>query len=177
MWLARTVIGTFDSRQKAEEAVSALRNQGFAENEVSIVARDEGGRQQQGGTGGGRSQQQMSAGRGGTQMSADGVGDGVGWGAGIGAGAGLLATAGALAVPGIGPILAAGPLAATLSGAVTGGIAGGLMDWGIPAERGRHYEGRIREGRVLCVVRSEDRKADEAADILRRHGAQDVETH
>lgn len=177
MWLARTVIGTFESRQQAEEAISALRNQGFAENEISILTRDQGERQQQGGTQSGRNQQQMGGSQGGTQMSADGVGDGVGWGAGIGAGAGLLATAGALAVPGIGPILAAGPLAATLSGAVTGGIAGGLMDWGIPAERGRHYEGRIREGRVLCVIRSEDQKADEAAAIMRRHGAQDVETH
>lgn len=166
--MARTVIGTFQSQQQAEEAIRALRQNGFDENEISLVAR------QSGEEGSGQQSGQDDPGMG---MSTDSVSDGVGWGAGLGAGAGMLATAGALAVPGIGPILAAGPLSATLSGAVTGGIAGGLLDWGIPEDRGQHFEGRVREGKILCVVRSEEQKVDEVANIMRQHGARDVETH
>jgi uncharacterized membrane protein len=73
--------------------------------------------------------------------------------------------------------MAAGPIAGMLSGAATGGIAGGLIDWGIPEERGRHYEERVRQGKILAAVRTDDRKVQEAAEILRRNGARDVETH
>jgi len=75
------------------------------------------------------------------------------------------------------PIVAAGPIAGLLSGAATGGIAGGLLDWGIPAPRGRHYEERVKQGNVLVSVRTGDDRVLMAADILRRHGAQDVETY
>ncbi|HHY47360.1 MAG TPA: hypothetical protein GX506_08710, partial [Firmicutes bacterium] len=94
-----------------------------------------------------------------------------------GGAAGLLAGLGALAIPGIGPIVAAGPLAATLSGAVTGGLVGGLVDLGIPDERGRYYEERVKQGGVLTAVKTDARKADEAARILRESGATDVEMH
>lgn len=182
--MAKTVIGTFETRQSAEQAIAAMRSKGFAENEISIVARQQSGQEQ--GRQGQQGNQPQDRGnmsppsqqdQGTMQMPGEDIGDGVGWGAGLGAGAGLLATAGALTIPGIGPLLAIGPLAATLSGAVTGGIAGGLVDWGVPEEDGRRFEGRVREGKVLCVVRSEDRKTDQAAQIMRQHGAKDVETH
>ena len=50
-------------------------------------------------------------------------------GGALGGIAGLLAGVGALLIPGIGPIVAAGPIAATLTGVVGGGLAGGLIDW------------------------------------------------
>jgi len=90
--------------------------------------------------------------------------------------AGLAAGAGALAIPGIGPLVAAGPLAGVISGAATGGVAGGLIDWGIPSDRSDFYEGKVREGRILATVRTEDHKVDRAASILRNNGATDVET-
>lgn len=164
----KTVVGVFTSRPKAEEAVEELRKEGFTENEISIVAKDEGkGRE-------GRGQGNRS---GEGAMTGANVGDGTAWGGALGAGAGLLASAGALAIPGIGPILAAGPLAATLSGAVTGGIAGGLLDWGIPEERGRHFEQRVKRGDVLCAIRTSEGKTDKAKEIMKRKGAQEVETH
>lgn len=161
MPVAKAVIGLFDAPEQAERAAAAMRQRGFTDQEISVVSRD---RRQQAGERGGMTNQDLS--------------EGTWWGAGIGAGAGLLASAGALAIPGLGPLVAAGPLAAALSGAATGGIAGALLDWGIPAERGRYYEEQVRQGKTLTVVQSTDeRRVDEAARILRDHGARDVETH
>jgi uncharacterized membrane protein len=77
----------------------------------------------------------------------------------------------------LGPIIAAGPIAGLLSGAATGGIAGGLVDWGIPEERGKYYEGKVKEGKIVAAVQAGDDKINSAADVLRANGAQDVETH
>lgn len=155
--MAKTVIGVFRDRRKAEQAVQELRGQGFGDQEISIVAKDPG-----------------QAGRktGGTQND---ISDGTAWGAGIGGTAGLLASAGALAVPGIGPLLAMGPLAATLGGAAAGGLAGGLVDYGIPEQEGKKYEQRVKQGDVLVVL-SSTKNVDKAAQILRQHGAEDVMT-
>jgi len=121
----RTVVATFDSADRAEKAVDKLREDGFRENEISIVARDE----RRKGDRDSRSYDPLS------DVTATGlavddsrVTGGATTGAAIGAGAGLLASAGALAIPGIGPILAAGPLAATLSGAATGGLARRMLE-------------------------------------------------
>lgn len=155
-----TTIGVFSSRDGAERAVEALHEEGFTEEEISIIAKDDRG--EDGGDDG--------------SMNMDSMADGAAWGGGLGALGGLLAGAGALAIPGIGPILAAGPLAATLSGAVAGGIGGGLLDLGIPEARGKEYEEDVKQGRILCVVESED-GTDDAARIMRDAGADDVETH
>jgi len=151
--MSKTVIGVFNSRDQAEKAVSDLRNKGF-ENEISIVAKDE--------SGGARG---------------DSITDGTTTGGVLGGIAGLAIGAGALAIPGLGPIIAAGPIAGLLSGAATGGIAGGLTDWGIPEERGKYYEGKVKEGNIIAAVKTDDNKIDSAAGVLRNYGAQDVETH
>ena len=158
--MAKLVLGTFDDRQSAERAAERLQQAGVDRDDISIVTRDD--RRDQGEEGG-------------TSMSQ--AQDGAWWGAGIGAGAGLLASAGALAVPGIGPLLAAGPLAAALSGAVTGGLAGGLIDWGLPEERGRFYEEEVRRGRVLCACRCDEDQVDRVEAALQEAGADHVEVH
>jgi uncharacterized membrane protein len=161
--MLKTVIGLFDSRDQAEKAVSDLRNSGFHE-EISIVAADKDKAAGQHKTG------EMG-------MNEGSITTGVSTGGVLGGLAGLAAGVGSLAIPGIGPIIAAGPIAGLLSGAATGGIAGGLIDWGIPAERGKYFEGKIREGKILASVRTEEAKITNAADILRKNGANDVETH
>lgn len=166
----RTVIGVFRSREQAEKALEELNREGFSENEISMVARDE--RKGEGGRDRGRGRQQRGAG-----FDDQDVSEGVATGGAVGGVGGLLASAGALAVPGVGPVLALGPLAATLSGAVAGGVAGGLIDWGIPEERGQYFEEEVRKGRVLAAVRSVEERVDRAANVLRRNGAQDVESH
>ncbi|MDD4239533.1 MAG: hypothetical protein PHT62_13420 [Desulfotomaculaceae bacterium] len=156
--MLKTAIGTFDTREQAEKTVSALRNKGFYD-EISIVASDQAKAGNQQG------------------LASGSVASGVSTGGVLGGLAGLAMGAGALAIPGIGPILAAGPIAGLLSGAATGGIAGGLIDWGLPAERSKFYEGKVKEGKILASVRSDETKADNAAGILRENGANDVEVH
>mgnify|MGYP005836549841 CR=1 FL=1 len=153
--MAKTVLGVFDSVDRAERAADDLQRKGFKRDEISIVAKESAARQRDTGT----------------------LTQGVTTGSTIGGAAGLLAGVGALAIPGLGPIVAAGPLAAALTGAVTGGVAGGLVDWGIPEETGRRYEERVKEGKVVAAVRADDHKVQDAADILRRNGATEVETH
>jgi len=161
-----TVIGVFRDVTSAENAVRALRDKGFGDNEISIIAKDD----QKGRTG----NQGMETG---DDFATDSMADGTAWGGALGGVAGLLAGMGALAIPGIGPIVAAGPLAGVLSGAVTGGVAGGLIDLGIPEERGRQYEEDIKQGGVLAVVETSEDKVNDASSILRENGAKSVETH
>lgn len=167
--MQKTVVGVFRSESEAERAVRALRDNGFNEGEISIVAKDRG----QGG------QRHSERGRGGaeTTMREDGISDGLASGAAWGGLAGLALGAGALAIPGLGPIVAAGPIAAALTGAATGGLAGGLIDWGIPEDRGRQLQEEVRQGKILAVLQCGDDKVDRAANILRENGAKDVETH
>ncbi|MGI6574417.1 MAG: general stress protein [bacterium] len=161
--MSKTVIGVFRSEDQAQQAVGALRQAGFTENEISLVAK-----KGQGG-GGGRNQDTMTDG--------SDIGGGVTTGGVLGGLAGLAAGAGALVIPGIGPLIAAGPLAGLLSGAAAGGIAGGLIDWGIPEDRGRYYEEQVKQGQILAAIRVSDDKTEKAAEILRQNNAQDVETH
>ena len=158
--MLKTVIGTFDSRDRADQAVSALRNNGF-NNELSVIATDRA----------------KTAGHQKDDVATGSVATGVSTGGALGGLAGLVMGAGALAIPGIGPVLAAGPIAGLLSGAATGGIAGGLIDWGVPAERSKFYEGKVKEGKILASVGSNESKVNKAADILRDNGANDVEIH
>lgn len=154
--MAKTVLGVFDSVDKAERAADELANRGFKKDEISVVAKEEA-RQNRG------REQNLTG--------------GIATGGAIGGAAGLLAGVGALAIPGIGPIVAAGPIAATLAGAVTGGLAGGLIDWGIPEDVGQRYEQRVKEGKVVAMVRTSDDKVNDAAEVLKRNGATEVETH
>lgn len=165
--MLKTVVGLFDSRDQAEKAVSALRGSAFHE-EISILAADKS-------NAGGDAERYNQLSR--PATGGGSVASGASTGGVLGGLAGLAMGAGALAIPGIGPIIAAGPIAGLLSGTATGGIAGGLIDWGIPAERGRFYEGKVREGKILASVRTDDKKINDAATILRQNGAQDVETH
>lgn len=160
-----TVIGVFRDVKTAEEAVRALRNKGFKDNEISIVAKDDQNKTRK---------RDMEVGG---EMGTDTISDGTAWGGALGGVAGLLAGVGALAIPGIGPIVAAGPLAGVLSGAVTGGVAGGLIDLGIQEERGRQYEQELKKGGILAVIETSEDKVNDASSILRQNGAKDVEAH
>lgn len=172
--LKKTVIGLFNSTESAREAIANLRKQGYTENEINLVQKDNRSNESKGVGAPGMTNnidaRELDMG---TGDITDGVASGATWG-GL---AGLALGAGALAIPGVGPLVAAGPIGAALTGAATGGIAGGLIDWGIPEERGQHYEKRVKEGDLLAIIKVSDGKANEAASILRNNGAKDVEVH
>lgn len=153
----KTVVGIFSSREAAGTAVEQLRQQGFSNEEISIVSKQ--GKEE------------------GKSTYDDDITDGTLTGGTLGGIGGLLLGAGALAIPGLGPIVAAGPIAAAISGAVAGGIAGGLIDWGIPAEASQRYEQSVVKGNILAIVRTSSVKVGSAATIFRQNGAQNVESH
>lgn len=169
--MQKTVVGVFRSESEAERAVSALRENGFTDQEISIVAKDKGN---QGGQGSRNKQNKGTTMSGGNE---DGISDGMASGAAWGGLAGLALGAGALAIPGLGPIVAAGPIAAALTGAATGGLAGGLIDWGIPEEAGQQLQEEVRKGNILALLRCSDDKVNKAANVLRENGARNVESH
>lgn len=153
----KAVIGVFSDRDSAEKAVKQLRSQGFNTEEINIISKGQNNSD--------------------SKTYEDDITDGALTGGTLGGIGGLLVGAGALAIPGIGPIIAAGPIAAALSGAVAGSIAGGLIDWGIPAETSQKYEQSVAQGNILAVIRSDAAKVQQAAQILRQNGASDVESH
>ena len=156
----QTIIGVFESRGRAENAVNTLRQQGFTSEEINIVS---------------KKQQNENT----TQDETydDDIVDGTLTGGTLGGIGGLLMGAGALLLPGIGPILAVGPITAAVGGAIAGGIAGGLIDWGIPAEASQRYEQEVAQGSILAIIRTDTTKVASAAQILRQNGAKDVENH
>ncbi len=164
--MTKTVAGVFTTTASAEVCINSMRERGFGDNEISLVAKDE-------------RQGNETSGEGETTMGYDdqNVGDGTATGGILGGVAGLLAGVGALVVPGLGPIIAAGPIAGVLTGAVTGGVAGGLIDYGIPEQQGEYYESRVKEGDVLVLISTSDEKADEAESLLNEYGAENVEAH
>src|SRR5688572_24206799 len=57
-----------------------------------------------------------------------------------------------------------------MGGAAACGLLGALTSGGIPEDEAHYYEGELRAGRIILAVRP-DGRAEEATDILRRHGA------
>jgi uncharacterized membrane protein len=158
--MEKTVVGAFQHHHDAEKTVDDLKKRGVPEKDISLVARHDGKTE-----GGhlGNSMHDFSS--------------GIGWGTTLGGVTGLLAGVGALAIPGIGPIIAAGPLAATLTGAVAGGVAGGLMDYGIPKNESQKYEQRLKEGDVLLMVRADAPEVDKAKKLFEQNGGSDIYVH
>jgi len=112
--------------------------------------------------------------------AASGALTGAGAGAAIGGLGGLLLSVAPLAIPGIGPIIAAGPIAAALAGAgigaVAGGLIGGLTRLGVPEEEAHYYAEGVRRGGILVTVAASDQaQASQAVDIMKRHGAVDID--
>jgi len=160
-----TVVGVFDDREDARDAIEALKDEGFNSEAISILSPD----------------------RQATTEIAEDTGAHAGTGAATGAVAGgilgglggWLVGIGALAIPGVGPFIAAGAFATALGGAALGAglgaIAGALVGMGVPEEHARYYEGEAKAGKTLVTVRADERY-DDAQRVLRDKGAYDIES-
>jgi len=153
-----TVVAFFDTPNGADKAVSELRRQGFLQEEINIISKDQSGTPK-------------------TGRYEDDITDGALTGSTLGGIGGLLAGAGALVIPGIGPIVAAGPIVGALSGALAGGITGGLIDWGIPAEASHRYEASVSQGNILAIIKTDQKKVNQVSSVLKQFGANNIEIH
>ena len=197
----KTIVGSFDSFDEAKRVAQELMNDGFRDADVNVVANNVGGQYGGGMTGaaieGVRAETRPAAdaelttdGGGLTGVDrvperadvvddASGAATGAVTGGVVGGAAGLAASLIGLAIPGIGPIIAAGPIVAALSGAgvgaVAGGLIGGLTDMGVSRADAEYYAESVRRGGALVTVRADDARAEHAADIMRDHGAVDIE--
>src|SRR5262249_28022279 len=124
-----TIVGVFDDRKHANQAVAELRQAGFSEAQIGVAMR--------------RTKDSADAATTGDETYAE---EGAVAGALTGLGLGALAGLGVLAgvVPVIGPAIAGGTMGVLLSNAALGagvaGLAGTLVGWGIPEEEARYYD-------------------------------------
>lgn len=160
-----TVVGVFTDYHSADKAVSDLRKAGFRDDQIGFAGRYEAANLPVEG---------KTTDEGGTYAE-EGALTGVLTGAGLGALVGLGVMQGF--IPVIGPALSAGTLGVVLSniaaGAAVTGLAGALIGAGIPEEEAEYYSKEFEAGNAIVSVTANGR-ADEAAEILRRHGAYDM---
>lgn len=161
------VYGIYNSRPKVEEAVEALKDAGFRNEDISVLFPEGGGNKE-------------FAVEKGTKAPEGGATGGIS-GAAIGGALGWLVGIGSLAIPGVGPFIAAGPIMAALAGAGAGGtvgwLAGVLIGMGIPEYEANRYEGRIKQGGILLSVHADDSDwKNKGKEILKRTGADDIGT-
>ena len=215
----KTIVGSFDSFDEANQVARELMDDGFRDSDVSVVASNIRNDYRSGtGTSSGAGLDapvDTSTGVAGTAtrtttaepytrsaadnaVTEDGAGltdatvgrtrgaddasnaaAGAVTGGVVGGAAGLAASLMGLAIPGIGPIIAAGPIVSLLTGAgvgaVAGGLIGGLTDMGVSKPDAEYYAEAVRRGGALVTVRADDVRAERAADIMRAHGAIDIE--
>lgn len=153
------------SREQADQIVDQLRSANFSNNDISVLFPDKNTTRDFAHEKNTKAPEGAVAGAGAGGL----VGGALGWIAGIGA----------LAIPGVGPFIAAGPIIGALSGvaigATVGGIAGGLIGLGIPEFEAKRYEGKIKGGKILISVHTENsEEISRAKDIFTKAGAEDI---
>ncbi|MGH7967960.1 MAG: DUF3341 domain-containing protein [Limisphaerales bacterium] len=150
---------------QAVRIVDALKTAGFSNNDISVLLPDKG------------TTREFAHEKG--TKAPEGALTGAGTGGVLGGVLGWLVGIGALAIPGLGPFIAAGPIMAALGGAAigagAGGIVGALVGMGIPEYQAKRYESRLREGRILLSVHSDNsEQTKRAKEIFERAGAEDI---
>jgi len=159
-----TVVGVFEDRAKADQAVAALHQAGFTSEHIGVAMRHDD-----------------ATAVGAVEDEGSHAGSGAVTGAMAGLGLGALAGLGVLAgvIPVVGPAIAAGTLGVILSNAAAGagiaGLVGALVGAGVPEHEAEFYQGEFESGRTIVTVNAGD-KAGEATAILRRFGAYDMST-
>ncbi|WP_052050585.1 general stress protein [Leptolyngbya sp. KIOST-1] len=171
---SKRVVGVFKRREDLESALRALNDAGVPKEKISLLAKHvenvEGAADLTNNQG---------------NEAAEGAGIGATTGTVLGGVGGFLVGAGVLAIPGVGPVLAAGvgisEIAATLAGAgigaATGGLVGALVGAGIPEDRAKTYEKRIKAGDYLLMVDGSVDDVHRVESILRDRHIEEMGTY
>lgn len=148
-----TVSAIFKKRSAADKAFSQLEDEGFNENQISLVMSD---------TTRDNYIKEIKE----SSKADEGVATGAGLGGLAGAVAGMLMAAGAVAIPGLN-IVVAGALVSALAGlgagALAGGIVGGLIGAGIPEHEAKLYAEEIERGNFLVTVQTSTKEEEDKA--------------
>lgn len=161
-----TVVGVFEDRARADEAVAELIAAGFPKDRIGVAMRHDAGEMGPADA---------------TEVEGSHAGSGAVTGVFTGLGLGALAGLGVLAgiIPVVGPAIAAGTLGVVLSNVAAGagiaGLVGALIGAGVPEHEAKYYHGEFESGRTIVTVTA-DGRADEATAILRRLGAYDMKS-
>ena len=168
----RRVVGVFKDRHDVEDLLRALKDSNFDMAKVSLIARNiddvEGARE-------------VTEKHG--NEAKEGAAAGATAGTILGGVGGFLVGVGVLAVPGVGPILAAGAgipaLASTLAGAgigaAAGGIIGALVGLGIPEEKAKVYNDRVKAGDYLLMVTGTPDEIQRVESMMRDRHVEDFD--
>ncbi len=168
----KTILGIFNERSSAEDAINKLDAIGYNPKDISILMKDRGEAKEMGSSTG--------------VEVAGGAVTGATTGGVLGALAGLLVSTGVL--PGLGAFFVGGPLAValgltgvaatTVSGAATGALAGGILGaltgFGLSDDDAKIYESRINDGGILVAVPTRTGEEDEVTAIMQEYGADQI---
>lgn len=163
--MAKTIVASYDSFDEAQRVARELVDGGFEASDVSVVASNVDGAYM--------TDERIKV------TDASNTATGAVAGGVLGGAAGLAASLMGLAVPGLGAVIAAGPLAATLSvagaGVIAGGLIGSLTDLGVPEADAEAYAEAVRRGGAIVTVRAADDATDDVVEVMRTHGAIDID--
>ncbi len=155
-----TALGIFNDQTQAANAINALKNAGFKDDDIGVASRE-------------WSKHFDSVRVGEQQIAEKGAVNGAVLGASLGAAFGL---AGAILVPGAIPVLAGGALVSALfggaAGAAGGAYAGPFIAMGYSDAVSSEHSKYIEEGKTIVVVHAAERRED-ARKILVNAGAYD----
>lgn len=173
--MANTIVGVFDSFETARNVRDALVNNGFRQQDVSIMAANVDDRYSS------YADRRVQEGEYDSYYNTNGndrshAGEGALAGGLIGALGGAIW---AIAVPGVGPFTATGWLAAGLiglaAGAITGGLVGALVDAGVDEEDAHLYGESVRRGYALVTVRADEMDTNRVRNIMRDYDPIDID--
>jgi uncharacterized membrane protein len=154
--MPRIIYCTPDGEAKAEQVINQLKDAGFSSKDISVILPDPTGN--------------MFLAYEFNHKSKEGTATGATTGAVAGGILGWLAGVGTLALPGIGPLVMAGPIMAAMAGVAAGGAVGGLsgalIGLGLKEDDVNRYVGRIKEGRVMISVHTDDPEQEEKARAI-----------
>ncbi|MDJ0633051.1 MAG: hypothetical protein QNJ34_07660 [Xenococcaceae cyanobacterium MO_188.B29] len=158
----KRAVGTFPTRQDAENALIELRDAGFNMDRVSAIAQNPQGEETL------ADDVEVTSS---SQRAKDGAETGAVMGAATGGILGLIGSLSVLAIPGIGiatevAVLLGNTLLGSGLGAAGGSLVGALMGWGIPEEQALYYDELLSQGSYIVLVEGTEAEINGAEAIL-----------
>jgi len=202
---AQTLYATFQDASLAEKAVGALLDHGARNEDISVVSKEPGAKQDLETVSEVRGDQYVEqnaeshrrrdegehaekAGKQGLSTTTPGdAGAGAAKGAGIGLGVGVAAAVASLILPGFGLVIGGGALAlalagaagATAAGAIAGGITGYLKDQGVPDKAAIDYQHAYEHGSAVLSIHVPSGKLSQSdvESLLSKYQASNINTY